>query len=133
MWTDLPGRQPLHAGGHPSRNEPGFRRSAWHGQAADRVRTRWRGKSRSHRGRHASGAGRARRAAGSAGRLIEENVPVRFAETKIPLHVVATDVLSGEEARLSSGLLVEAVLASAAIPAVFPPVTMGGRMLVVDI
>lgn len=62
--------------------------------------------------------------------LLEQNIPTRFEGTKIPLHVVASDVLSGEEVRLSSGLLVEAVLASAAIPAVFPPVMVDGRMLV---
>jgi NTE family protein len=62
--------------------------------------------------------------------LLEESLPERFEQTKIPLHVVASDVLSGEEVHLSSGSLVEAVLASAAIPAVFPAVTLGGRALV---
>ena len=36
----------------------------------------------------------------------------------IPLHVVAVDVVTAEELLLSSGPLVEAVLASAAVPAV---------------
>ena len=35
----------------------------------------------------------------------------------VSLHVVAADVLSGEEVLLSDGLAVGAVLASAAIPA----------------
>jgi NTE family protein len=48
----------------------------------------------------------------------------------LPCHVVASDILSGEEVVLSSGSVVEAVLASAAIPGVFPPVTIGGRYLI---
>lgn len=48
----------------------------------------------------------------------------------MPMHVVATDLLSGEEVLLSSGDLVAAVMASAAIPAVFPPVEFEGRHLV---
>jgi NTE family protein len=47
----------------------------------------------------------------------------------IPLHVVAVDVLSGEELRLSHGPALEAVLASAAIPAVLPPVPWEDRTL----
>jgi NTE family protein len=43
--------------------------------------------------------------------------------------VVATDVLTGAEVVLSRGDAVEAVLASAAIPAVFPPVVVDGRAL----
>ena len=47
-----------------------------------------------------------------------------------PLHVVACDVLTGREVRLSEGPLVEAVLASAAIPGVFPPIPWGGQVLI---
>jgi NTE family protein len=47
----------------------------------------------------------------------------------IPLHVVTVDVISGEELRLSRGPVLEAVLASAAIPAVLPPVRWEDRML----
>jgi NTE family protein len=47
----------------------------------------------------------------------------------VPLHVVAVDVLTGEELRLSRGPVLDAVLASAAIPAVLPPVAWEGRML----
>jgi NTE family protein len=53
-----------------------------------------------------------------------------LAETAVPLHVVATDLLSGEEVLLSSGDVSTAVLASSAIPGVFPPVLMDGRYLV---
>jgi NTE family protein len=47
----------------------------------------------------------------------------------IPVHVVAVDVLTGEELLLSAGPLADAVMASAAIPAVLPPVTWGDREL----
>lgn len=46
----------------------------------------------------------------------------RLQDAPIPLHVVATDVLSGQDVLLSSGDAVGAIAASAAIPAVFPPV-----------
>ena len=53
----------------------------------------------------------------------------RLEEASIPLHVVATDVLSGRDVLLSSGDAVDAIMASAAIPAVFPPVNINGRDL----
>jgi NTE family protein len=43
---------------------------------------------------------------------------------------VATDFASGAEVVLSRGSALEALLASVAIPAVFPPVALGGRDLV---
>ena len=51
-------------------------------------------------------------------------------DTAIPLHIVATEQLSGREVVLSRGPLARAVLASAAIPGIFPPVTIDGRMLI---
>ena len=54
----------------------------------------------------------------------------RLEDAPIPLHVVATDVLSGQDMLLSSGDAVEAIMASAAIPAVFPPVNINGRDLI---
>src|SRR5207248_10307438 len=53
----------------------------------------------------------------------------RLEEMPIPLHVVAVDVVTSEELRLSRGPALDAVLASAAIPAVLPPVEWGGRTL----
>jgi NTE family protein len=53
----------------------------------------------------------------------------RLEELPIPLHVIATDVLTGTELRLSSGPLLDAILASAAIPGVLPSFDWGGREL----
>ncbi|MDI3538498.1 MAG: hypothetical protein PWP12_576 [Bacillota bacterium] len=47
-----------------------------------------------------------------------------------PLAVVATDLQTGEEVVIREGPVVEAVLASCAIPGVFVPVRYGGRLLV---
>ena len=53
--------------------------------------------------------------------LIASELPYeRIEDARIPLHVVATDVLEGTEVCLSRGLLAPALLASAAIPAIFP-------------
>jgi len=63
-------------------------------------------------------------------RLIDRHTPhERLEELPIPLHVVAVDVITGEELRLSAGSLGEAILASAAIPGVLPPVRWDGRTL----
>jgi NTE family protein len=50
----------------------------------------------------------------------------RIEDAPIPLHVVATDLLTGLDRRFSTGPTVDAVMASAAIPAVFPPVMING-------
>src|SRR5688572_7088333 len=55
--------------------------------------------------------------------LLEDHLEFeRLQEAPIELHVIATDVLSGAEERLSRGNARDAVMASAAIPGVFPPV-----------
>lgn len=64
-------------------------------------------------------------------RLLEDNIEfARLEDAPIPLHVVATDVLSGDDVLLSAGDTIDAIVASAAIPAVFPPVEIGGRDLI---
>src|SRR5204863_2638800 len=63
-------------------------------------------------------------------RLLEENLPCQELErASVPLHVVATDLLGGYAVRLSAGPVVDAVLASCAIPAAFPPMRIGERYL----
>jgi NTE family protein len=64
-------------------------------------------------------------------RVLQDNLRLeRLEDAVVPLHVIATDVLTGQDVRLSTGPAVEAVLASASIPAVFPPVLIDGRELV---
>ena len=63
-------------------------------------------------------------------RLVAEHLESRRLEDlPRPLHVVTVDVVTGEELLLSAGPLEEAVIASAAIPAVLPPVAWGSRKL----
>jgi NTE family protein len=52
-----------------------------------------------------------------------------FEDLKIPLVVTAVDMLSGAEVALSEGNLIQALLASSAVPAVFPPVKINGMEL----
>ena len=54
----------------------------------------------------------------------------RLEQAAIPFHVITTDVRTGHERRLSTGRADTAVLASAAIPGVFPVVQMDGADLV---
>ena len=63
--------------------------------------------------------------------LLERHLPFRRLEDAlIPLHVVATDLMTGRALVLSRGAAIPALMASAAIPAVFPPVRIGGRVLI---
>jgi NTE family protein len=64
-------------------------------------------------------------------RLITRHLRYRNLEdAAIPIHVVATNVLSGEEVLLSTGDAVSAVLASTAIPGLLPAVRRDGLTLV---
>jgi NTE family protein len=55
--------------------------------------------------------------------IIDKHLPYRnLEEAKIPVHIVATDILSGETVVLSKGPAAQAILASAAIPPAFAPV-----------
>lgn len=63
--------------------------------------------------------------------LIERHLPYRaLEEAAIPIHVMATDVLNGAAVQLSTGPAAEAILASCAIPAAFPPVQIGKDYLI---
>jgi len=50
----------------------------------------------------------------------------RLEDAPVPVHVVVTEVLTTRDVRLSDGPAVAAVLASASIPGVFPPVEIDG-------
>ncbi|MFZ1527483.1 MAG: patatin-like phospholipase family protein [Ferruginibacter sp.] len=54
----------------------------------------------------------------------------RLEDAAIPLHVVATDLLTGQDVLLSTGDAQEAILASSAIPGVLPVVHLGGLALI---
>ena len=54
----------------------------------------------------------------------------RFEDTKIPFSAIATDIMAGETVIIKRGKLIDGILASAAIPAVFPPVIRGKKVLV---
>lgn len=55
--------------------------------------------------------------------LIDKHLPYRnLEEAKIPVHIVGTDILSGETVVLSKGPAARAILASTAIPPAFAPV-----------
>ncbi len=51
-------------------------------------------------------------------------------DVRIPLTIVALDLQTGQQVKLTRGSLRDAVLASTAIPGVFPPVEIDGRQLV---
>ena len=60
--------------------------------------------------------------------LVERNLTFeRLEDAPTPLSVVVADVLNAHDVRLTTGKAADAVLASAAIPGVFPPVTIDGR------
>lgn len=64
-------------------------------------------------------------------RLVQKHIRfVNLEDAPIAFHVIATDLLSGQEVRLSQGDACKAVLASAAVPGVFPPVRWKERTLV---
>jgi NTE family protein len=54
----------------------------------------------------------------------------RLEDAMIPVRVVTTDAATGRPAVLSSGPALAALLASAALPGIFPPVELGGRLLI---
>ncbi len=64
-------------------------------------------------------------------RLVRESVEgADFNQTKIPFACCACDLKTGEEVILNKGQMSEAVMASSAVPAVFPPVELEGRLLI---
>jgi NTE family protein len=56
-------------------------------------------------------------------KLIDDNLPYRNLEdAKLPLHIVTTDIVSGDSVVLSEGPAAHAIIASTAIPGAFAPV-----------
>jgi NTE family protein len=63
--------------------------------------------------------------------VLRKNVAFgRLEDAPIPFSVIATDVSTGLEVRLDRGPTIEAILASSAIPGVFPPVHIDGRYFI---
>jgi NTE family protein len=54
----------------------------------------------------------------------------KFSDLKMPLKVVATELLTGEKVTLSDGNVFDAIRASVAIPIIFPPWEVDGRLLI---
>ena len=64
-------------------------------------------------------------------RLCRENLSYKdLRDAPVPVHIVATDVLTGEAVVISDGAAEDAIVASAAIPAAFAPVRVKDRLLV---
>ena len=63
--------------------------------------------------------------------LLRQNLSYqRIEDAAVPLHVICAELDTGKEVVLSRGDIIDAVLASTAIPGVFPPVTIEGRALI---
>lgn len=55
--------------------------------------------------------------------FIEKNLPYKtFDQLKMPLYITATNFINGQQQIFTEGKLIDAVTASCAIPAIFPPV-----------
>jgi NTE family protein len=63
-------------------------------------------------------------------KLIEDHIPYRnLQDAKLPLHIVTTDIVTGDSVVLSDGPIAEAIVASTAIPGAFAPVQYGDYYL----
>ena len=69
-------------------------------------------------------------ATGPLRRLVDTHLPYRQIEdASVPLHILATDFLTGAPVVMSNGPVCEAILASSAIPAAFAPIRSGSQYL----
>ncbi len=56
-------------------------------------------------------------------KLIDDHLPYRnLQDAKLPVHIVTTDIVSGDSVVLSEGSAAQAIIASTAIPGAFAPV-----------
>jgi len=62
--------------------------------------------------------------------FLPERLPETFEELPIPLKIIASDYYAQCECVCDSGLLLPAIAASAALPAVFRPVVLNGRVMI---
>ena len=63
--------------------------------------------------------------------IVERHIELDdLADAAVPLRLIAFDVTSGAETLLSEGPAVDAILAASSIPGIFPPVSMGEKLLV---
>jgi len=63
--------------------------------------------------------------------IVERNVELDdLADAVVPLKLIAFDVTAGAETLLSKGPAVDAILAACSIPGIFPPVSIGEKLLV---
>ncbi|MEA3077646.1 MAG: hypothetical protein QOF60_2554 [Actinomycetota bacterium] len=64
-------------------------------------------------------------------RLLEDTLPFkRFEDFPVAFHVVATSLTHQAERWFDKGDVIAPILASAALPAIFPPVTIDGEILI---
>ncbi len=65
------------------------------------------------------------------GKLIRENIgDIALEDSKIPVAMVTTDIVSGEKVVLTRGDIGQAAMASTCIPGVFAPIEIDGNLLV---
>ena len=63
-------------------------------------------------------------------KLIDDHIPYRnLEEAKLPVHIVTTDIITGDSVVLSDGPTADAIVASTAIPGAFSPIHYGGYYL----
>ena len=63
-------------------------------------------------------------------KLVDDHVPYRNLEdAKLPIHIVTTDIITGDSVVFSKGSAAEAIVASTAIPGAFEPVHYGDHYL----
>jgi NTE family protein len=56
-------------------------------------------------------------------KLIDDHIPFRnLQDARLPVHIVTTDIISGDSVVLSEGSTAEAIVASTAIPGAFAPI-----------
>ena len=63
-------------------------------------------------------------------KLVDDHIPYRnLQDARLPVHIVTTDIISGDSVVLSEGSTAEAIVASTAIPGAFAPIRHNERFL----